>query len=159
MVLPTHSDDTWGGDGVEGRLPGLTCESASPPLVYSHNRCRRVCYVENGEGGFTSDLSTSVFASFFTSFFTSFFAFLITFFASFFLCFGFFPFAIASSCAARKRLYTCGLFFDSPGREEGMFLKIGPPFGGPSKGKNTASDDVKARPIMSTTGSQSASLI
>src|SRR6516225_2775693 len=52
MVLPTHSDDTWGGDGVEGRLPGLTCESASPPLVYSHNGCRRVCYVENGEGGF-----------------------------------------------------------------------------------------------------------
>src|SRR6516225_10448947 len=95
MVLPTHSDDTWGGDGVEGRLPGLTCESASPPLVYSHNRCRRVCYVENGEGGFTSDLSTSVFFSFFASFL----AFLIIFFTSFFPGFDFFPFAIASSCA------------------------------------------------------------
>jgi len=58
-------------------------------------------YVENGEGGFTSDLSTSVFSSFSTSFL----AFLITFFASFltsfFLCFDFFPFlAIASSRAA-----------------------------------------------------------
>jgi hypothetical protein len=62
-----------------------------------------VCYEEKGEGGFTSDLSTSVFSSFFTSFF----AFLITFFASFltsfFLCFDFFPFpAIASSRAARQ---------------------------------------------------------
>src|SRR6516225_3130568 len=100
MVLPTHSDDTWGGDGVEGRLPGLTCESASPPLVYSHNRCRRVCYVENGEGGFTSDLSPSVFFSFFASFL----AFLISFFASFF-CFDF-PFAIASSRAARQTTFT-----------------------------------------------------
>jgi hypothetical protein len=64
----------------------------------SHNRCRRVCYEENGEGGFTSDLSTSV---------SSFFAFLITFFASFltsfFLCFDFFPFpaiAILPCCSA-----------------------------------------------------------
>jgi hypothetical protein len=61
-----------------------------------------VSYEENGEGGFTSDLSTSVF-----DFFSSFFAFLITFFASFltsfFLCFDFFPFpAIASSRAARQ---------------------------------------------------------
>ena len=39
---------------------------------------RRLCYEENGEGGFTSDLSTSLF-----DFFASFFAFLITFFASF----------------------------------------------------------------------------
>src|SRR5262249_37701958 len=61
-----------------------------------------MCYEENGEGGFTSDLSTSV-----SSFFTSFFAFLITFFASFltsfFLCFDFFPFLTIASipcCAA-----------------------------------------------------------
>jgi hypothetical protein len=58
--------------------------------------CSRVCYEENGEGGFTSDLSTSAFASFFASFF----AFLISFFASFLtnflLCFDFFFLAIAS---------------------------------------------------------------
>jgi hypothetical protein len=76
-----------------------------------------VCYEEKGEGGFKSDLSTSVFSSFFSSFF----AFLITFFASFltsfFLCFDFFPFpAIASSRAARQTTYTFGLFFDRPGR-------------------------------------------
>jgi hypothetical protein len=59
-----------------------------------------LAYEENGEGGFTSDLSTSVF-----DFFSSFFAFLITFFASFltsfFLCF--FP-VIASSRAARQTI-------------------------------------------------------
>src|SRR6516165_8701475 len=55
----------------------------------------RVCYEENGEGGFTSYLSTSVSSSF-TSFFASFLT-------SFFLCFDFFPLpAIASSRAARQ---------------------------------------------------------
>ena len=77
-----------------------------------------VCYEENEEGGFTSDLSTLMF-EFFASFFASFFAFLISFLAfffaflisffpsffafliSFFLCFDFFPFpAIAFSRAA-----------------------------------------------------------
>jgi hypothetical protein len=59
----------------------------------------RLCYVENGEDGFTSDLSTSVF-DFFSAFFASFFTFLISFLTSFFLCFDF-P-AIAPSCAARQ---------------------------------------------------------
>ena len=57
----------------------------------------RKLYEENGEGGFTSDLSTSVFDflfSFFASFFTSL--------ASFFAFFDFLSFlAIASSRAAR----------------------------------------------------------
>src|SRR6516225_7183420 len=75
--------------------------SAAWPLIAAQ-ACSRVCYEENGEGGFTSDLSTSVSSSF-----TSFFAFLITFFASFltsfFFCFDFFPLpAIASSRAARQ---------------------------------------------------------
>jgi hypothetical protein len=42
----------------------------------SRNRHGRLCYDENGEGGFTSDLSTSVFDF---SFFASFFTFLISF--------------------------------------------------------------------------------
>src|SRR6516164_7611941 len=82
--------------------------ATSPPIAaQAHYRCRRACYEENGEGGFTSGLSTSVF-DFFAPFFASFFAFLISFFASFFaflisffLCFDFFPFpAIAFSRAA-----------------------------------------------------------
>jgi hypothetical protein len=68
-----------------GRSEWEAALSKAPPTA------AQVCYVENGEGGFTSDLSTSVFFSFFTSFL----AFLIAFFASFF-CFDF-PFAIASS--------------------------------------------------------------
>ena len=59
----------------------------------------QVCYVENGEGGFTSDLSTPAFSSFFISFL----AFLI----SFFPRFDFFPFpVIASSRAARQTTFT-----------------------------------------------------
>jgi hypothetical protein len=79
-----------------------------------------VSYEENGEGGFTSDLSTSVF-----DFFSSFFAFLITFFASFltsfFLCFDFFPFpAIAPSRAARQTtsILTPALQNESGGRDQ-----------------------------------------
>jgi hypothetical protein len=63
-----------------------------------------VRYEENGEGGFASDLSTSVF-----DFFSSFFVFLITFFASFFLCLDLLPFpAIASSRAARNDINLAG---------------------------------------------------
>jgi hypothetical protein len=69
-----------------------------------------------GEGGFTSDLSTSVFDIFF-SFFASFFTFL----ASFFAFFDFLSFlAIASSRAARQtRPIRCEMEVHSAGRYRG----------------------------------------
>src|SRR5262249_22439533 len=82
-----------------------------------------LCYEENGEGGFTSDLSTSVFFSFFASFL----AFLISFFASFFALI--FPSPLHSLVLPDKRLLHInsasqnglmtkprGLFFGRPRR-------------------------------------------
>src|SRR5262249_11001864 len=86
-------------------IPSSEAWPLTAAQAHSRNTHKRVCYEENGEGGFTSDLSTSV-----SDFFASFFAFLISFFAcffalltSFFLCFDFFRFAaIASSRTARQ---------------------------------------------------------